>query len=115
MDAIRQGIVTSLTKAALQKAERERDRIYAELKVHSSKSDNLALTLPNLRERFEKLIASLASLKNQLVDKARAILKNLLGPQIVLYPSADGSERGDGDPLRSSRKVLDLHHTRDWI
>jgi len=86
MDAFRQGIVTPSTKAELLKAERERDRIQTELKVHSSKLDALALMLPNLRERFKKLIASLASLKHQHVDKAREILKNLLGSQIVLHP-----------------------------
>lgn len=93
MDAIKHGILTPTTKAELQKAEAERNRLEAEIKAHISNSDNLSLLLPNLKERFEKVVSTLANLKDHHVDKARAILKNLLGPQIVLHPCADGEER----------------------
>jgi hypothetical protein len=37
MDAIRQGIVTPTTMAALHKAEAERERLQAELRVQTSR------------------------------------------------------------------------------
>lgn len=93
MDAIKHGILTPTTKAELQKAEAERDRLEAEIKAHTSKSDTLSLLLPNLKERFEKVVYNLANLRHHHVDKARAILKTLLGPEILLHPSSDGEER----------------------
>ena len=77
----------------MQKAEAERDRLEAEIKAHTSKSDNLALLLPNLRERFEKVVSNLANIRHNHVDKARSILKTLLGPEIFLHPSSNGEER----------------------
>ncbi|MCE3222826.1 MAG: pinR [Nitrospira sp.] len=91
--AIKQGILTPSTKAELQKVERERDRIQEELKDHRSRLNDLALLMPKLKERFEKIVFEIQSLRAHHVDKARAILRNLLGEQIILHPCADGTER----------------------
>lgn len=93
MDAIRQGIITPTTKAALHKAESERDRLQAELQAHTSTPDSVSLLVPHLKARFKQLVSNLANLGDEHIEKARAILKTLLGPQILLHPSSNGEER----------------------
>jgi hypothetical protein len=53
----------------------------------------LSLLLPYLKERFEKVVSNLANIRDNHVDKARSILKTLLGPEILLHPSSNGEER----------------------
>ena len=93
MSAIRQGIVTPSTKAELQQAEAERDRLRSDLKAQTSPAEHVSRLLPNLKARFERAVANLATLGQQQVEQARAILKTLLGPEIRLHPCADGAER----------------------
>ena len=93
LTAIRQGILTPSTKAELHKAEAERDRLQGLLQARAAKTDGLVLALPNLEERFRTLVGNLAAIPHEHVDRARATLKSLLGAQIALHPSADGTER----------------------
>jgi hypothetical protein len=55
MAAIKQGILTQTTKAALDRAEAERERLRRE-----ERPDSVMRLLPNLRERFKTLVATLA-------------------------------------------------------
>lgn len=93
MDAIRQGIVTPTTKAALHKAEAERERFQAELRTQTSTCDKTSLLAPNLKARFESLVSNRASIRQKHIDQARAFLKTILGPENLLHPSSDGEER----------------------
>ena len=46
-----------------------------------------------MAERFKKLVEGLADVTQYQVDKARGILSELVGGQIVLHATADGNER----------------------
>ena len=48
---------------------------------------------PNAIGRFKTLIDDLANVTQFQVDKARGLLRVLLGKEIVLHPTADGSAR----------------------
>ncbi len=91
--AIKQGIVTLSTKAALEEAEAERARLLQTIQGSSKMREKVATMLPNLVARFKKLVDELATVTQHQVDKARGILHTLVGGQIVLYPTADGAER----------------------
>ena len=93
ISAIKQGLLTPSTKAELQRAEAERDRLQRLLNVHTAKANSVAHVIPNLKDRFRSLVENLATDAHQQVDKARAALKGLLGQTIVLHPCADGDER----------------------
>jgi len=94
MNAIKAGIFMPTTKAELERAERERDRLQGQLKAKATNGDKLAVLLPNLKERFAMVLTNLVTtLKHQHMDEARETLQTLLGREIVLHPSADGVER----------------------
>ena len=91
MNATKAGILTPTTKAELERAERERDRLQGQLKAKATNGDKLAVLLPNLKERSAMVLTNLATtMKHQHMDEAR---ETLLGREIVLHPSADGVER----------------------
>ena len=50
-------------------------------------------TRPNLTERFKQLVDDLAVVTQGQVDKARGILKELVGGSILLHPTDDGEAR----------------------
>jgi hypothetical protein len=60
--------------------------------ARAAKADTMAL-LPNRKEQCKALVANLATVTHQHVDKARAMLKRLLGAPIALHPCAEGVER----------------------
>lgn len=93
LSAIKQGIVTVSTKAELEKVERERSRLLKMMQSRTENADNVTTLLPNLKERFKTLVGNLANIPRQQVDKARDVLKSLLGATITLHPCADGVER----------------------
>lgn len=64
--AIKQGILTPTTKAALEHAESEREQLRRE-----ERPDSVVRLLPNLRERFKTLVATLGAIPSEHVDKAR--------------------------------------------
>ena len=53
----------------------------------------MATFLPNMVERFKRVVDDLATVTQHQVDKARGILRDLVGPTIPLYPTADGATR----------------------
>lgn len=55
--------------------------------------DNVVTVLQNLVDRFKKLVDDLAIVTQCKVDKARGILRELVGGQILLHATADGAER----------------------
>jgi hypothetical protein len=89
MRAIKAGIFTPSTKAALEEAEAKRSRL---LQAVNGSRKPLETTLPNIVGRFKKLVDQLAMVTRQHVDRARAIVQDLVGGQIVLQPTVDGSE-----------------------
>ncbi|MBA5865406.1 MAG: hypothetical protein GDA67_01780 [Nitrospira sp. CR1.3] len=90
MEAIKRGILTPTTKAALEKAEAERARLLPLVKARPV--EPVATFLPNAIGRFRKLVEALGTVTPQQVDKARGILRELVG-EIPLYPASDGAER----------------------
>lgn len=48
---------------------------------------------PDIIGRFKAALADLTSVTQHQVDKTRGILRNLMGGEIVLHPTADGAKR----------------------
>ena len=93
MAAIKAGILTPTTKAELEKAEASATG-FRVAQGQDYKLDNLAMLLPNLKERFATVMAQLTTLlTSQHMQAARETLQTLFGREIVLHPSADGVER----------------------
>ncbi|HSC57431.1 MAG TPA: hypothetical protein VLC51_09515 [Nitrospira sp.] len=57
-----------------------------------AKADPVADCLPEMIGRFKAALADLTAVTQHSVDKARGILRDLMGQQIVLHPTADGVE-----------------------
>lgn len=93
MQAIKQGILTVTTKAELERAEAERVRLLQTIQGQSKLLDKVVTFLPNLTERFKKVVDELGVVTQSQVDKARGILRELVGGQIRLHASANGAER----------------------
>jgi hypothetical protein len=55
--------------------------------------DQVAAFLPNAVGRFKALLDDLANVTQLQVDRARGILRELLGKEILLHPTADGVDR----------------------
>jgi hypothetical protein len=55
--------------------------------------DKVVTFLPEMEKRFKVLIDDLATVTQYQVDKARGILRDLVGGQIPLHATADGAER----------------------
>jgi hypothetical protein len=49
--------------------------------------------LPNMEQRFAAMIDDLVQVTQPEVDKARGMLRELIGQQTLLHPSSDGAER----------------------
>ncbi len=93
MAAIKAGVVTPTTKTALEQAEAERAGLQATLHAQRKRLDKVATFLPDVVERFKALVTDLATVTQHQVDKARGILRELVGTQIALHPTANGTER----------------------
>ena len=61
--------------------------------MHDVKRLEVTNFLPNVTERFKALVEEFATVTQHQVDKARGILSELVGKQITLHPSADGTEQ----------------------
>jgi hypothetical protein len=92
MTAIKAGILTPSTKAALEQAEAEQAQLKS-MQDQSKVIDKVTTFMPNLVERFKKLVDGLATVTQHQVDKARGILRDLVGGEIRLHPTAAGTER----------------------
>src|SRR5262245_41853476 len=81
MAAIRAGIFTPSTKAALEQAEAERAHLRQMMQGSYKKLDKVASFLPDLVGRFKTLVDDLATVTQFQVDKARGLLRELVGGQ----------------------------------
>ena len=93
MAAIRQGIITASTKEALEQAEAERAHLHQIVQGPYKKLEKITRFLPDLATRFKMLVTDLATVTQFQVDKARGMLRELVGGRILLYPAADGADR----------------------
>ena len=79
MTANKAGIFTTSTKTALEQAEAERARLLQTVQGQHKKLDEVASFLPNMVERFRQLVEDLATVTQFQVDKARGMLRELVG------------------------------------
>lgn len=93
MVAIKAGILTASTKTALEHAEVERTALLQTVQGQHKQVAKVAAFLPNAIGRFKSLIEDLANVTQLHVDRARGLLRVLLGKEIVLHPTADGAAR----------------------
>ena len=93
MTAIKAGILTPSTKAALERAEAEHATLLKTIQGQHTQLAKVAAFLPNAIGRFKTLLDDLATVTQLQVDRARGLLRVLLGKEIVLHPTADGSTR----------------------
>ncbi|SLM48423.1 Site-specific recombinases [Nitrospira japonica] len=91
--AIKAGIVTPRTKHELEKAEAEREVLIRASELGRQRSEEIASFLPNAVDRFKTLLDDLAGALQVHVDRARGILRVLLGEKILLHPTSNGVER----------------------
>jgi hypothetical protein len=94
MNAIKQGIITSTTKAMLMQAEAEREGLRQALQGSTNPRDKLTMVLPNLMERLQRMLDDLTKATRHEIDKARGIIAGLVGQKkIVLRPTMDRQGR----------------------
>ena len=86
VEAIKQGVITSSTKAELVKLEGEQERLQETVQNSRSKVDRVAYFLPDTIGKFKAALADLTTVTQHSIDKARGILQDLMGKQIVLNP-----------------------------
>jgi succinyl-CoA synthetase beta subunit len=85
--AILQGIVTKTTKAMLEQAEGERDRLLANVHGGKTKADSVAEFLPNAIGKFKAKLENIGQLRQHEVEKARELLRELLGGRSFCTPA----------------------------
>ena len=93
MTAIKAGIFTVSTKVELERAEAERAALIQTVKGRTKLLDKVVTFLPNMEKRFKALIDDLITVTQPDVDKARGILRELVGGKIQLHAASDGTER----------------------
>jgi hypothetical protein len=93
MAAIRRCIIITSTKEALKQAEAERACLRQMVQAPYKQLDKITGFLPDLVGRFKALVDGLATVMQFQVDKARGILRELVGGRIPHYPASDGTER----------------------
>ena len=93
MTAIKAGILTPGTKAALEQAEAERTQLLQAIQGQTTKAKKVAAFLPDAIGRFKALLDDLSNVTQLQVDRARGLLRVLLGNEIILHPCADGQGR----------------------
>src|SRR6185436_1787490 len=90
MSAIKAGILTASTKAELEQAEAERERLREALKTSATKADKLVTLLPRAQERYRALVQNFSCLSEAHIAQAREQIRDLAG-EIRLIPTADGN------------------------
>jgi site-specific DNA recombinase len=93
IDAIKQGCLTSSTKRELDRLEAEQHTLIQSISGRAKVLDKVVSFLPDLEQRFKGLVENLATVTQHQVDKARGILRDLVGGTITLHPASDGAER----------------------
>jgi hypothetical protein len=93
MTAIKAGILTVSAKAKLERAEAERANLIQTVKGRTKLLDKVVTFLPNMEKRLKLLTDDLITVTQPQADKARGILRELVGGQIQLHAASDGAER----------------------
>ena len=93
MTAIKAGILTVSTKQELEHAEAERTRLLRLLQGQDKTAEKVTAFLPNAIGRLKGLLDDLENVTQVQVDKARILLRELVGNTIPLHPTADGVGR----------------------
>lgn len=78
---------------APERAEAERATLLQSVQGQQKNVEKVAAFLPNAIGCFKALIDDLANVTQLQVDKARGLLRVLLGKEITLHPTSDGVER----------------------
>ena len=91
--AIAQGIFSASTKAELDRLEAERAQLLQTIQGQHTKAKKVAAFLPDAIGRFKALLDDLSNVTQLQVDRARGLLRVLLGHAIILHPCADGQGR----------------------
>jgi hypothetical protein len=91
MAAIKAGIITKTTKAELEKAEAERDRLQTELAAAIPALNKVVDVLPRAVDRYRKLVENLENIPQRKVARARTQIKHLVGGEIKLIPSENNN------------------------
>ena len=91
--AIKSGFRSETLKQDLEMAEREKARLHEMLASDVKRMEKITGVLPNATQRFKRMLDEFATVTQPQVNKARSILKELVGQRITLHPSADGRER----------------------
>lgn len=89
ISAIEQGILTSATKAALEKAEAEKKELERKL-AYNPGLDKVTAFLPRAVDSYKKLVNELERTLQTDALRARALLRKLLGGKVRLVPEDGG-------------------------
>jgi site-specific DNA recombinase len=87
--AIKAGILTPTTKAALMNAEAERTRLQQIVTVHKATADKVVTMLPRAKERYRDVIEGIGALSAKHLPQAREQVRALVG-EIRLTPTKAG-------------------------
>jgi hypothetical protein len=90
--AIKSGFRSETLKKDLEAAEQDRTRLQARLTQDIKRLEKITSFLPNVTGRFKAMVEDFATVTQHQVDKARGILAELVGKQIILHPCADGTD-----------------------
>lgn len=90
VSAIKAGTFSPTLKAELEKAEKERERLQALLKVDTRSADKVVQLVLYQIDHYRTLVGDLSKVMQRDVARARARLKTLLGGQILLRPTEQG-------------------------
>jgi len=93
IDAIKQGCLTASTKTELDRLEAEKRTLIQTISGRAKALDKVVTFLPDLEQWFKQLVENLATVTQHQVDKARGILRDLVGGTIPLHATADGADR----------------------
>ena len=93
LTAIKAGIFTASTKETLEQAEAEWAHLRQLVQGPYKRLDKVASFVPDLVSRFKALVDGFATVTQGQVDKARGMLRELVGGRILLYPTSDGVDR----------------------
>ena len=91
MVAIKAGTFSPTLRQALEQAEPERTRLAHTLDAPAKPNGTLPALLPDLKVWFKRAVGDIAKMGPQQIDKARGIIKDLVG-SITLKPSTQGGE-----------------------
>jgi hypothetical protein len=91
--AIKAGVFSTSTKAELDRLEAEQSSLTQTIKGRNKLFEKVVAFLPNMEQRFKALIDDLVTVTQPEVDKARGILRELVGGSIRLHPASDGADR----------------------